>query len=141
MKEKRQLTFLATIEEKETVIFRLEKELRGVLEGTRELCSIARIGGDTTCEGCSQITSCKIRKRLVELQPNTPAHSKESDCKWHFDRNCFTRSWEDDTRTIWKTECDREFDRLEGSEQPRKHLCLEFCPFCGGHIIDMTTDC
>ena len=132
MKEKRQLTFLATIEEKETVIFRLEKELRGVLEGTRELCSIARIGGDTTCEGCSQITSCKIRKRLVELQPNTPAHSKESDCKWHFDRF--------DNAAIWKTECGREFDRMWGSEQPRKHLCMEFCPFCGGHIIDMTTD-
>jgi hypothetical protein len=67
------------------------------------------------------------RGRLNEATERLP------DCRWHFDR------FVADT-PIWKTECGREFDRLEGSEQPRKHLAMEFCPFCSGHIIDMTTD-
>jgi len=60
----------------------------------------------------------------------------EPTCKWRFDHND-----PDDNSTIWTTECGREFGRMDAGEQPRKHLNMEFCPFCGGHIIDMTTDC
>jgi hypothetical protein len=60
---------------------------------------------------------------------------ERSDCKWNYVPSGFSGDG------AWKTECGREFNRLYGSEQPRKHLCMEFCPFCGGHIIDETTDC
>jgi len=70
---------------------------------------------------------------VVETKPPT--------CKWQFDRNLFEHYCEEEIRTAWKTECGREFDRMDAGEQPRKHLNMEFCPFCGGHIIDMTTDC
>ena len=55
-------------------------------------------------------------------------------CNWSYDR-------EENGRTIWKTSCGYEFDRLQGDEQPRKHLCMEYCPYCGNEIKDMTTDC
>lgn len=55
-------------------------------------------------------------------------------CKWYCDRH-------DGDRAIWKTECGREFDRLEAGEQPRKDLAMEYCPFCAGVIVDMTQDC
>ena len=63
--------------------------------------------------------------------------AEQKSCKWRFDRCEY-----DYLRfSVWKTECGREFDRLFGSEQPRKHLGMGFCPFCGGTIVDMTQDC
>lgn len=68
------------------------------------------------------------------LQSEEP---KEETCLWSYDRDVPDRP----DMPIWKTSCGYEFDRLKGCEQPRKHLRMEFCPYCGKHIADATTDC
>lgn len=88
--------------------------------------------GKTLVNGKDGVLRCAEcwKARLNETKANLPP------CKWNFDR-----AYGIGCNTIWKTECGREFDRLQGSEQPRKHLAMEFCPFCGGSIVDMTQDC
>lgn len=60
---------------------------------------------------------------------------QKPSCKWRFVPGEFSGDG------VWATECGLEFDRLKYGEQPRKHLCMEFCCFCGGTIIDETVDC
>ena len=69
---------------------------------------------------------------IIEIIPDEKP--KGDTCLWSYDR-------EENGRTIWKTSCGYEFDHLQGDEQPRKHLCMEYCPYCGNEIKDMTTDC
>ena len=73
--------------------------------------------------------------RCVDRKTAIAEQEKEKTCVWHYEPAEFSGDG------VWKTECGREFDRLRGSEQPRKHLAMEYCPFCGGHIIDSTQDC
>lgn len=72
---------------------------------------------------------------IVEILPSE--EPKEETCLWSYDRDVPDHP----DMPIWKTSCGHEFDRLKGCEQPRKHLRMEYCPYCGKHIADATTDC
>lgn len=57
----------------------------------------------------------------------------ETYCVWQFWR------YNGDAHE-WHTDCGHELDLPIGA-QPGKHLCWNYCMFCGREISDATVDC
>lgn len=94
----------------------------------------------TSASNVTLCDKCQLDKQIqfsLNAFGTAIVDTRRATCKWNFDRYDHRAAM----TLVWKTECGREFDRLRGSEQPRKHLCMEFCCFCGGTIIDETQDC